>query len=211
MLQNICVTNDHRYFPFVIIIMRFIPHSRLITGFVTILIGRMPLVEQLLLISGVQSWGSSCSIFSFMLSVLLALFLSIIVFSVLLQFTDSDYPFGFFQLFLLHANKIFNMCISLNTAIKIMYYRVIACILVIIMISVNFFCNISSYDILAYITNNYIALIYYAKIVHLLCQFHAGNVAFSAVSQAMYSWSMCKGADPICQSIIVVYYSCYCF
>jgi hypothetical protein len=138
-------------------------------------------------------------------------FLSIIVFSVLLQFTDSDYPFGFFQLFLLLAKKILNMCISLNTAIKIMYYRVIAWILVIIMISVNFFCNISSYDILAYITNNYIALIYYAKIVHLLCQFHAGNVGFSAVFQAMYSWSMCKGADPICQSIIVVYYSCYCF
>jgi hypothetical protein len=34
----------------------------------------------------------------------------------------------------------------------------------IIMLSVNFFCNISSYDILAYITKNYIALIYYAKI-----------------------------------------------
>jgi hypothetical protein len=39
------------------------------------------------------------------------------------------------------------------------------------MLSVNFFCNISSYDILTYITKNYIALIYYAKIVHLLCQF----------------------------------------
>ena len=51
------------------------------------------------------------------------------------------------------------------------------------MLSVNFFCNISSYDILAYITKNYIALIYYAKIVHLLCQFHAG---FSAFCQAIY-------------------------
>jgi hypothetical protein len=57
----------------------------------------------------------------------------------------------------------------------------------IIMLSVNFFCNISSYDILAYITKNYIALIYYAKIVHLLCQFHAGKVGFSAVCQAMCS------------------------
>ena len=47
--------------------------------------------------------------------------------------------------------------------------------LYIIMLSVNFFCNTSSYDILAYITKNYIALIYYAKIVHLLCQFHAGE------------------------------------
>ena len=55
------------------------------------------------------------------------------------------------------------------------------------MLSVNFFCNISSYDILAYITKNYIALIYYAKIVHLLCQFHAEKVGFSAVCQAIYS------------------------
>jgi hypothetical protein len=57
----------------------------------------------------------------------------------------------------------------------------------IIMLSVNFFCNISSYDILAYITKNYIGLIYYAKIVHLLCQFHVGKVGFSAVCQAIYS------------------------
>jgi hypothetical protein len=55
----------------------------------------------------------------------------------------------------------------------------------IIMLSVNFFCNISSYDILAYMTKNYIALIYYAKIV--LCQFHAWKVGFSAVCQAMHS------------------------
>jgi hypothetical protein len=60
-------------------------------------------------------------------------------------------------------------------------------LLFIIMLSVNFFCNISSYDILAYITKNYIALIYYAKIVHLLCQFHTGKVGFSAVCQAIYS------------------------
>jgi hypothetical protein len=56
-----------------------------------------------------------------------------------------------------------------------------------IMLSVNFFCNISSYDILAYITKNYIALIYYVKIVHLLCQFHAGKVGFSVVCQTIYS------------------------
>ena len=79
------------------------------------------------------------------------------------------------------------------------------------MLSVNFFCNISSYDILAYITKHYIALIYYAEMVHLLCQFYAGKVGFSAVCQAIYSYSTRKGADPICQSIIVVYYSCYCF
>jgi len=54
------------------------------------------------------------------------------------------------------------------------------------MLSLNFFCNISSYDILAYITKNYIALIYYAKIV-LLCQFHAGKVGLSGVCQTIYS------------------------
>jgi hypothetical protein len=59
-------------------------------------------------------------------------------------------------------------------------------LLYIIMLSVNVFCNISSYDILAYITKNYIALIYYAKIVHLLCQFQAGKVGFSADCQAIY-------------------------
>jgi hypothetical protein len=83
------------------------------------------------------------------------------------------------------------------------------------MLSVNFFCNISSYDMLAYITKNYIALIYYTKIVHLLCQFHAGKVGFSAqLSVKLYIASprvKGGGADPICQSIIVVYYSCYCF
>jgi hypothetical protein len=60
-------------------------------------------------------------------------------------------------------------------------------LIIIIMLSVNFFCNINSYNILAYITKNYIALIYYAKIVHLLCQFYAGKVGFSAVCQAIYS------------------------
>jgi hypothetical protein len=34
---------------------------------------------------------------------------------------------------------------------------------------------------------HHIALTYYAKIVHLLCQFHAGKVGFSAVCQAIYS------------------------
>ena len=55
------------------------------------------------------------------------------------------------------------------------------------MLSVNFYCNVSSYDILAYITKKHRALIYYANIVHLLCQFHAGKVGFSAVCQAIYS------------------------
>jgi hypothetical protein len=47
-LWNICVTNDHEYV-LLVNTSRSFPHSRLITGFVTILIGRVPLVEQELL------------------------------------------------------------------------------------------------------------------------------------------------------------------
>ena len=49
-LWNICVTNDHGYVPFVISTSRSSPHSRLVTGFVTRLTRRVPLVEQELLI-----------------------------------------------------------------------------------------------------------------------------------------------------------------
>ena len=50
-------------------------------------------------------WGSCCSIFSFLCSVLyiivrhFVVFLLIIVLSVFLQFTASDYPFDIFKLF----------------------------------------------------------------------------------------------------------------
>ena len=45
-LRNICVTNDHGYVPLVANTSPSFPHSRLITGFVTILLRRVPLVEQ---------------------------------------------------------------------------------------------------------------------------------------------------------------------
>ena len=48
-LWNICVTNDHGYVPLVVNTSRSFPHSWLITGFVTRLTWRMPLVEQELL------------------------------------------------------------------------------------------------------------------------------------------------------------------
>ena len=48
-LWNICVTNDHGYVPLVVNTSRSFPHSRLITGFVTRLLLRVPLVEQELL------------------------------------------------------------------------------------------------------------------------------------------------------------------
>ena len=43
---GISVTNDHGYVPLVVNISRFFPHSRFITGFVTRLTRRVPLVEQ---------------------------------------------------------------------------------------------------------------------------------------------------------------------
>jgi hypothetical protein len=45
-LWNICVTNDHGYVPLVVNTCRSFPHSQLITGFVTRLTRRVPLVEQ---------------------------------------------------------------------------------------------------------------------------------------------------------------------
>jgi hypothetical protein len=48
-LWNICVTNDHGYVPLVVNTSRSVPHSRLITVFVTRLTQRMSLVEQELL------------------------------------------------------------------------------------------------------------------------------------------------------------------
>ena len=44
--RNICVTNDHGYVPLVVSTSRSFPRSRLITGFVTRLTWRVPLVEQ---------------------------------------------------------------------------------------------------------------------------------------------------------------------
>jgi hypothetical protein len=48
-LWNICVTNDHGYVPLVVNTSRSFPHSRRITGFVSRLTQRVPLVEQELL------------------------------------------------------------------------------------------------------------------------------------------------------------------
>ena len=48
-LWNICVTNDHGYVPLVVSTSRSFSHSRLITGFVTRLTRRVPLVKQELL------------------------------------------------------------------------------------------------------------------------------------------------------------------
>ena len=113
-LWNICVTNDHGHVPLVVSTSRSFPHSWLITGLVTELTWRVSLVEQELLtplehlcepppvVSGVRVIQSlvlytfcicfvdRCSFVRFLLATVL---------SVLLRYTDSDYPFGIFKLF----------------------------------------------------------------------------------------------------------------
>ena len=81
-------------------------HSRLATGILTIIPRRMPLMElELPILHLTSAPVVSCSIFSFLRSVLqmvvcpFVLFLLAIVLSVLLRYTDSVYPFGIFKLF----------------------------------------------------------------------------------------------------------------
>ena len=94
----------------VIITVQSFPHSWLITGFVTRVTLRTSLVEQKLLtlpkhlssppvFSGIRVTRSLVLSVMFCRS-LFVLFLLAIVLSVFLLFTDSDYPFGIFKLFL---------------------------------------------------------------------------------------------------------------
>ena len=90
---------------------RSFPHSWLITGFVTRLTRRVPLVEHKLLtlqenLNSLQGFSGICVARSLVLCVcfvdrclLFVFVLSVIVLSVLLWFTESDYPFGIFKLF----------------------------------------------------------------------------------------------------------------
>ena len=105
-LWNICVTNDHGYVPLVVSTSRCFLHSWLITGCVT---GETRLAQELLILPGHMSSSPVFSEVRVARSLVfcvvfcrsfLVLFLSTIVLSVLLRFTDSDYPFGMFKLFL---------------------------------------------------------------------------------------------------------------
>ena len=105
------ITNDHGYVPLVVNTSQSFPHSWIITGFVTRLTRQVPLVEQELLtllehLSLPPVFSGVCVIRSLVLCVCFVdrclsfvLFLLTIVLSVL-RFTDSDYPFGIFKLFL---------------------------------------------------------------------------------------------------------------
>ena len=110
LLWTICVTNDHGYVPLVVNTSWSFPHSRLITGFVTRLIRRVPLVEQALFtlpkhlnsttVFSVVRVTRSLVFFCMFCRSLFVLFLLAIVLSVLLRYTNSDCPFGVFKLFL---------------------------------------------------------------------------------------------------------------
>ena len=115
---NICVSNHHGYVPLDVNTFRSFPHSWLIIGFVSRVTRRVQLVEQKLVFLAeylnsppVLVGSVLYSIFSFMCNVLLIVvchfvpFLLVIVVFVLLRFTDSDYHFGIFKLFLLYFNS----------------------------------------------------------------------------------------------------------
>ena len=94
------VTNDYRYVPLVVSTFRFFHHAWLMTGFVTRVTRRMPLVEQeLLTLLGHQSSPPGFSGFRVARALdlcvmvcrsLFVLFLLAIVL-IVLRFTDSDY------------------------------------------------------------------------------------------------------------------------
>jgi len=100
------------YVPLVEHTSRYFPHPWLITGFVTKLTWRVPLVVQELrtipehLISTPDFSGVRVTQFLVLCVCFVdrcfsfVLFLLTIVLSVLLRFTDSDYPFGIFKLLL---------------------------------------------------------------------------------------------------------------
>ena len=116
-LWNICVTNDHGYVPLVKNTSRSFPHSWFITEFVATLTRRVSLVEQKLhtilehmssapVFSGVRVTWSFILYLCFDIVVRpFVLFLLTILLSVLFRYTDSDYPFGIFKLFLQQMGK----------------------------------------------------------------------------------------------------------
>ena len=73
------------------------------------------LIENNRILESRYSSFSSICMFCWSLFVLLYFFLLAIVFSVLLRYTDSDYPFGIFKLFLSDdLRKQIYICIQTN-------------------------------------------------------------------------------------------------
>ena len=122
-LRNICVSNNHWYVPFAVIIIRYFPHLWFIPMFVARVTRRVPHVKQELRCHSVFTHGfslsSCCSIFSFLCNVLYIMFCSFvpflltIVLCVLLRYTASDYPFDITKPFF-----FFFFFIALNFAVN---------------------------------------------------------------------------------------------
>ena len=109
-LRNICVTNDYRYVPLFLSTSRSFPRSWLIIRFLTGLTRRVPLVEQELptfpehlssppVFSGVRVTRSLVLWECFVEHNLSFCTFFVIMLSILLRCTDSDYPYGIFNLF----------------------------------------------------------------------------------------------------------------
>jgi hypothetical protein len=107
-LWNIWFTNDHGYFALVANTSRPFPHAWLIIGFVTRLTLWVPLVEQELLtlpehlsFSGVRVTRCLVVCVCFVeLCLSFCTFLLAVVLSVILRYTDYNYPFVIFKLFI---------------------------------------------------------------------------------------------------------------
>ena len=106
LLWNICVTNNHGYVLLIVNTSRSFPRSWLITGSVTRLTRRVSFVEQVLL-TFPEHLNSSPVFSGVRVTRSLVLYvyfvdrcLSFCTFSSVLRYTDSDYPFGIFKLFL---------------------------------------------------------------------------------------------------------------
>ena len=130
-MEYLCHKWPQPYAPFVIDISRSFPHSWLITGFVTRVPRRVPLVVQELLnltehlrsppvFSGVRVTRSlvlyvcfvDCCL-SFCTFFLLAIVLSV------LRYTDSEYRFGIFKLFLSYNLRYFHLAFVLFVLLRI--------------------------------------------------------------------------------------------
>jgi len=122
---------DNGYVPLVVNTFRSFPHSRLISGFLTRLTRRVPLVEQELLTLPEH---------------LSTHFLLAIVLFVLLRYTDSCYPFGIFKLFLRY------LCLFAHSSVQ----HILCCVLVLLVFIFCLVCPMLSASLDCLFSNVYL-------------------------------------------------------
>ena len=99
--SGVCVTRS------IVLFVCFVDRCLSLVGFVLLDLQFYMYVLQIVVC---LQWGSCYSIFSFICMFCRSLFFSVaIVLSVLLRYTDSDYPFGIFKLFLRIVHSIINI------------------------------------------------------------------------------------------------------